>query len=266
MADMATCSTTWSATRTDRAIVYQLEKGATVLAEAWDTNPASSQNHCMLGHAEEWFYRGLAGIVPDPSSPGFRRFSIRPQIVGDLTWVAASYDSMLGRIACGWERQGGHDRDESCRFRPERRPRYMCRQRPLPPSRKATGPPPKPKECDCCGWTGDHAVFEVESGSYRFSARSPEAEVNVKTDPFVDPDNAFTAFCWLCEIAQPDTICVYCRSIVPADTKTKTRKESTMLVLSRQRDESIVIGDNVVVTIVDIRGDKVRLGIQAPVR
>ena len=38
-----------------------------------------------------------------------------------------------------------------------------------------------------------------------------------------------------------------------------------MLVLSRQRDESIVIGDNIVITIVDIRGDKVRLGIQAPV-
>jgi carbon storage regulator len=37
-----------------------------------------------------------------------------------------------------------------------------------------------------------------------------------------------------------------------------------MLVLSRQRDESIIIGDNVVVTIVDIRGDKVRLGIEAP--
>ena len=37
-----------------------------------------------------------------------------------------------------------------------------------------------------------------------------------------------------------------------------------MLVLSRQRDESIMIGDNVVITVVDIRGDKVRLGIQAP--
>ena len=36
-----------------------------------------------------------------------------------------------------------------------------------------------------------------------------------------------------------------------------------MLVLSRQRDESIMIGDNIVVTIVDIRGDKVRLGINA---
>ena len=37
-----------------------------------------------------------------------------------------------------------------------------------------------------------------------------------------------------------------------------------MLVLSRQRDESIMIGDNIVITVVDIRGDKVRLGISAP--
>ena len=37
-----------------------------------------------------------------------------------------------------------------------------------------------------------------------------------------------------------------------------------MLVLSRQKDESIVIGDDVIVTIVDVRGDKVRLGINAP--
>ena len=37
-----------------------------------------------------------------------------------------------------------------------------------------------------------------------------------------------------------------------------------MLVLSRQRDESIIIGDNIVITVVDVRGDKVRLGIDAP--
>jgi len=41
-------------------------------------------------------------------------------------------------------------------------------------------------------------------------------------------------------------------------------KEPAMLVLSRHRDESIMIGDNVMITIVDIRGDKVRLGIDAP--
>lgn len=37
-----------------------------------------------------------------------------------------------------------------------------------------------------------------------------------------------------------------------------------MLVLSRHRDEAIVIGNDIVITIVDIRGDKVRLGIEAP--
>ncbi len=37
-----------------------------------------------------------------------------------------------------------------------------------------------------------------------------------------------------------------------------------MLVLSRQRDESIMIGDDVEIIIVDVRGNKVRLGITAP--
>jgi len=37
-----------------------------------------------------------------------------------------------------------------------------------------------------------------------------------------------------------------------------------MLVLSRQKDESIIIGDDITITIVDVRGDKVRLGINAP--
>lgn len=38
-----------------------------------------------------------------------------------------------------------------------------------------------------------------------------------------------------------------------------------MLVLSRKKDESLIIGDNTVITVVDIRGDRVRLGITAPV-
>jgi carbon storage regulator len=37
-----------------------------------------------------------------------------------------------------------------------------------------------------------------------------------------------------------------------------------MLVLSRQRDQEIVIGDDIVVTVIEVRGDKVRLGIKAP--
>src|SRR5690606_14872540 len=49
--------------------------------------------------------------------------------------------------------------------------------------------------------------------------------------------------------------------VIPAPL---TWKEPPMLVLSRQRDETIMIGDDIEVTVVDIRGDKVRLGITAP--
>ncbi len=51
-----------------------------------------------------------------------------------------------------------------------------------------------------------------------------------------------------------------CNTVRPVGWK----RSPAMLVLSRQRDESIIIGDNIVITIVDIRGDKVRLGIEAP--
>ncbi len=37
-----------------------------------------------------------------------------------------------------------------------------------------------------------------------------------------------------------------------------------MLVLSRKKNESIIINDNITLTVVEIRGDKVRLGIDAP--
>ncbi|MBA3311731.1 MAG: carbon storage regulator CsrA [Planctomycetota bacterium] len=37
-----------------------------------------------------------------------------------------------------------------------------------------------------------------------------------------------------------------------------------MLVLSRKKDEKIIIGDNITLMVIEIRGDKVRLGIDAP--
>lgn len=82
---------------------FQLEKGATSLAEAWDANPAMSQNHCMLGHVEGWFYRGLAGIRLNPEEPGFKHFVLRPQFPEGLEWVKAHYDSIRGRIASEWQ-------------------------------------------------------------------------------------------------------------------------------------------------------------------
>jgi hypothetical protein len=96
-------------TRTDKpSYGDQLAHGATTLTEAWDTNPGSSQNHFMLGHAEEWFYRGLAGIRVDLSTdPSLNeQIVIQPAIAGDLTHVSASYRSRLGVVASAWTRDG----------------------------------------------------------------------------------------------------------------------------------------------------------------
>ena len=41
-------------------------------------------------------------------------------------------------------------------------------------------------------------------------------------------------------------------------------KECAMLVLSRKKNESIVINDDITIVVVEIRGDKVRLGVEAP--
>jgi alpha-L-rhamnosidase len=86
---------------------YQLRQGATSLTEAWDADRRSSQNHFMLGQIMEWFYRDLAGIQCDPNGPGFARIVIRPQPVGDLTWVKVSYDSIKGRIVSEWKKDSG---------------------------------------------------------------------------------------------------------------------------------------------------------------
>jgi hypothetical protein len=84
----------------------QLANGATSLTEAWDANPHSSQNHLMLGHIEQWFYAGLAGIRLDPGTPGMSHIFIKPEPVGDLTWVNASFETIRGHVAISWKIEG----------------------------------------------------------------------------------------------------------------------------------------------------------------
>jgi len=85
---------------------YQLAQGATSLTEAWDAGRSSSQNHFMLGQIMEWFYRDLAGINSDPAGPGFKKILIKPAVVGDITGVKATYNSIHGPISSQWSRDG----------------------------------------------------------------------------------------------------------------------------------------------------------------
>ncbi|MDE3161904.1 MAG: alpha-L-rhamnosidase, partial [Acidobacteriota bacterium] len=85
---------------------YQLQQGATSLTEAWDANPASSQDHFMLGDGEEWFYRGLGGIRVDRALPPAQQIALRPAVPAGVEWVRTRYLTSLGPIESDWRRNG----------------------------------------------------------------------------------------------------------------------------------------------------------------
>jgi hypothetical protein len=87
---------------------FQLKKGATALTESWPALEEVSNNHLMLGHLMEWFYTGLAGIKQGEGSIAFKDIVIRPEIVGDITWVKAGYISPYGKIGSSWEKIGNN--------------------------------------------------------------------------------------------------------------------------------------------------------------
>ena len=84
---------------------YQLAQGCTSLAESWNAERGSSQNHFMLGQIIEWFYADLAGIAPDPVVPGFKNILIQPHPTGDITWVNTRHDSPYGPVSVKWQIQ-----------------------------------------------------------------------------------------------------------------------------------------------------------------
>ncbi|WP_281635477.1 glycoside hydrolase family 78 protein [Flavobacterium marginilacus] len=86
---------------------FQIKFGLTTLTEQWDPRKGNSWNHFMMGQIEEWFYQSLAGIVPDSNNPGFKHFFIQPEVVGDMTFAKAEYQSIYGKIASAWEKKDG---------------------------------------------------------------------------------------------------------------------------------------------------------------
>ena len=75
----------------------QLAHGATALTEAWDANPKNSQNHLMLGHAEQWFHEKLGGITIDHTRQGCP-IHIAPAIVDGVEWVDVRRDCTFGTV------------------------------------------------------------------------------------------------------------------------------------------------------------------------
>ena len=154
---------------------YQLKKGATALTEAWDASPKSSNNHCMLGHIEEWFYRGLGGLTSDPSGPGFKKMMIKPQVVGDLKWVECSYDSPYGQIVSNWKFETGNLKLDITIPVNTTATVYV-------PAKDAAvvtesgKPADKAKGVKFLRMENNAAVYEIGSGTYQFQSTLTEAK------------------------------------------------------------------------------------------
>jgi alpha-L-rhamnosidase len=91
---------------------YMVEQGATTIWELWNGDTAdpamNSGNHVMLvGDLLTWFYGYLGGIRPTPLAPGFQATLVKPYVVGDLTHVNTTYDSLYGRYVSNWRKDGG---------------------------------------------------------------------------------------------------------------------------------------------------------------
>lgn len=85
---------------------YQIDHGATTLWEHWSRQRHWSRNHTMYAAVAAWLQRTVLGIRQAADSVAWKRLVIAPAVVGDLQWAQGHHDTVRGRVACAWQRQG----------------------------------------------------------------------------------------------------------------------------------------------------------------
>src|SRR5690625_2732426 len=97
---------------------YSIRAGATTIWERWNSkNPdgsfgpveMNSFNHYAYGAVGTWMYRNIAGIRPDPGSPGYANTIIAPQPGGGLRTASGTHESRYGEIATSWRKLANGD-------------------------------------------------------------------------------------------------------------------------------------------------------------
>lgn len=87
---------------------WWIVNGATTLYENWPLDAKSdiSRNHIMFGAIGGWLYRGLGGIKPNESYPGFKHFVLEPLFIDGLDHFEAVHEGPYGNIISSWKRNG----------------------------------------------------------------------------------------------------------------------------------------------------------------
>ena len=153
---------------------YMVKQGATTIWELWNGDRGdpgmNSGNHVMLlGDLITWFYENLAGIKADPLIPGFRHILMKPYVLGDLSYVDASYNSIYGRINSSWQLAAGKftwdvtvpANTTATVYIPTLNKEEVVEGK--KPATKSDG-------IKFIKWENNLEVFEIQSGKYSFSS------------------------------------------------------------------------------------------------
>lgn len=147
--------------------LHMLDSGGATVWESWDGG--GSRNHPALGSVDAWLYRGLGGIRLDPVVPAFKRFIIKPAVVGDLTWVKCSHQSLYGKIVSNWRREAGKLRLEVT-IPPNTTAKVFVPATDPAAVTESGQPAGKARGVKFLGSEKAAAVYEVSSGNYTFEA------------------------------------------------------------------------------------------------
>lgn len=87
--------------RDNPGFLYMIDNGATATWEYW--NGYRSHVHNCFNGIGSWFYQALGGIIPSDNNPGYRRFTIKPQVPSGIDWVKVSKETPYGTIRVQWQ-------------------------------------------------------------------------------------------------------------------------------------------------------------------
>ncbi|MEN8191631.1 MAG: family 78 glycoside hydrolase catalytic domain [Bacteroidota bacterium] len=160
---------------------YMVEKGATTIWELWNGDQGdpgmNSGNHVMLlGDLIIWFYENLAGIKVDPDVPAFKNIIMKPNVLGDLKYVTAAYNSIYGEIKSHWrleENKFNWDITIPANTTAKVYVPTLEKEDVYEGNKLAS----KSNDLVFIGWEDNYAVFEVGSGDYSFTSNGAQKSI-----------------------------------------------------------------------------------------
>ncbi len=164
-----------------------IDQGATTLWETW--RGSDSHDHPMYGSVCRWFFRGLAGIRPDPEQPGFRHIIIVPKPVRNLRETRAVYHSVQGTVVSHWRL---NDKDFVLKIEIPANTEATV----YVPARDISGIKVKGKEVVMKEMKNGNAVYTVPSGKYEFISQNVISQLPAAaiSSPVVMPGDTLAFF------------------------------------------------------------------------